>query len=312
MSLYRKELPQLGDAIFLTDGGLETTLIFHHNIELPLFAAFDLLKDEAGVEQLKNYYHQYVQIAKDAGLGFILESPTWRASSDWGQHLGYSRQALAQANHDSIALLEDIRADYVEYDIPLVISGCIGPRGDGYQVATFDAQDEKAYHQQQVQTFSETAADLVSAITMTSVNEAVGIALAAQDCDLPVVISFTVETDGRLPSGETIEQAITLCDQATGSYPAYYMVNCAHPSHFEHQLPGGKALARLKGVRANASKCSHEELDESPTLDDGNPAEFGKEYGRLKHLIPGLTVVGGCCGTDHRHIQQICRALHAA
>jgi len=312
MSTYRNRLPQLGDALFLTDGGLETTLIFHDEIDLPLFAAFDLLKSESGLERLKTYYHRYAQIAQNTGLGFILESPTWRASSDWGDKLGYTRETLKQANQQSIILMEDIRRSYARTDLPMVISGCVGPRGDGYQAANFDVLAAKAYHQAQIDTFSQTTVDMVSAITMTNINEAIGIALAAKDKSLPAVISFTVETDGHLPSGETIEQAINLVDKATSNYPSYYMVNCAHPTHFEHMLPAGAELLRLRGVRANASKCSHAELDESPTLDDGNPKDFAEDYRRLKQVLPALTVVGGCCGTDHRHIEHVSQALTAA
>ncbi|MDO3381620.1 homocysteine S-methyltransferase family protein [Gilvimarinus algae] len=307
MRKYQEALPQLGEALFLTDGGLETTLIFHNQVDLPLFAAFDLVKSAEGVEQLISYYRRYLEIAQNAGLGFILESPTWRANRDWGRRLGYTDESLRKANIDCISLMEKIRSEYEH--IPVVISGCIGPRGDGYRAATFDAQEAQAYHQEQINTFSETTVDLVSAVTMTNINEAIGIALAAKQCNLPVVISFTVETNGCLPSGETIEQAINLVDLATEHYPAYYMINCAHATHFEDSLPIGKTQLRLKGVRANASKCSHQELDESPTLDDGNPEEFGYDYARLKTRLTGLSVVGGCCGTDHRHIHKICQTL---
>lgn len=311
MSLYRNHLPQLDNRIFLTDGGLETTLIFHHDVDLPLFAAFDLLKNAEGTERLRDYFRRYARIAERNGYGFILESPTWRASRDWAQRLGYDKARLAEANRKAIGLMEEIRLEFLHTGKPFVISGCFGPRGDGYKTSHYSADEARDYHMEQMETFAGTAVDLVSAITMTNINEAIGIAEAARRYELPVVISFTVETDARLPGGETLAEAIAAVDKATKCYPAYYMINCAHPTHFERQLPGGDALMRMRGIRANASKCSHAELDESPVLDDGDPREFGEDYARLKKRVPNLTVVGGCCGTDHRHIEGICKSIAA-
>lgn len=304
---YRNKLPQLSGNLFLTDGGIETTLIYHEGIDLQHFAAFDLLRQEEGREVLRRYYRRYVGIACTLDLGFILESPTWRASSDWGGKLGYSADALADANRTAITLLEGIRGEFAEADIPIVISGCVGPRGDGYDPGEMMSADEAArYHRLQVSTFAASAADMVTAITMTNVPEAIGIARAAQAEDIPVVISFTVETDGRLPTGETLGDAIHQVDAATEHGPVYYMVNCAHPTHFAHQLAGdGEWLRRICGLRANASCLSHAELDAAEDLDDGNPQEFGEQHRRLRRQLPNLVVLGGCCGTDHRHIAAI-------
>ena len=127
---------------------------------------------------------------------------------------------------------------------------------------------------------------------------------------MPAAISFTLEIDGKLPSGDTLADAIARTDAETGAYPAYYMINCAHPTHFEHVLrDGGAWTKRIRGLRANASARSHAELDESTELDDGNPEELGVQYRELRSLLPQLTVVGGCCGTDHRHVAAICKAM---
>jgi len=307
---YRKNLPQLSGDLFLTDGGIETTLIFHKGFELPEFAAFDLLNNDAGYSALKNYFSTYAGVANKYGVGFILESPTWRSSPGWGQKLGYSEKALVQANKQAIQLVSDVRVQYENPNTPIVISGCIGPSGDGYNPVTWltETQAEK-YHTPQIQTFAETEADMVTALTMTYAEEAIGIVRAAQAADLPVVISFTVETDGKLPSGQTIKNAIEQVDAATNSGPVYYMINCAHPTHFENSLPiGEKWVERLRGIRANASCLSHAELDEAEELDDGNPVELGFQYRQLKNRLPRLNVLGGCCGTDHRHIEAICQA----
>jgi homocysteine S-methyltransferase len=306
---HRHRLPQMGGDLFLTDGGIETTLIFHDGLELPLFAAFHLLKDGAGRAALRRYYFPYAALARDEGLGFILESPTWRASPDWGEKLGYSGEALDRANREAIALMRDLRGGF-ERAAPVVISGCVGPRGDGYHPErAMDADEAEAYHARQIRTFAETDADMVTAITMTHTGEAIGVARAARAARMPVAISFTLETDGRLPTGEALGDAIQAVDEATGEAPAYYMINCAHPTHFTDMLAdAGGWTRRIRGVRANASKRSHAELDEAPDLDDGDPAELAGEYAALRRLLPELTVLGGCCGTDDRHVAAICRA----
>ena len=309
-SKYRPSLPQLSGDIFLTDGGIETTLIFNDGFELPEFAAFDLLNQEAGVEALRRYYKTYTDIAQSYGVGFILEAPTWRASLDWGQKLGYSPKALDNVNRQAIALLEDIRQEYETEATKMVISGNIGPRGDGYVVEDLMTSDEaEGYHAIQIRTFSETKADMVTALTMTYAEEAIGVTQAAKAVGMPVVISFTVETDGRLPSGRTLKDAILQVDAATDNGPAYYMINCAHPSHFEDVLASGEPwVQRIRGLRANASRMSHAELDQAEELDDGNPLELGQQYFELTNLLNYLNVLGGCCGTDHRHIEEVGKA----
>ena len=310
MARYRDHLPQLSGGFFLTDGGIETTLIFHEGLTLPYFAAFDLLKHDAGYAALQKYFRTYADIARRYGVGCILESATWRASPDWGAKLGYSTTALAELNRKAITLLQEIRDAYEPDTTPMVISGCIGPRGDGYNPAALMTEEAaERYHTMQAQTFHETEADLVTAITMTYAAEAIGLTRAALAADMPVVISFTVETDGRLPTGQTLQEAIEQVDDTTGRGPAYYMINCAHPTHFIGALAAGELwLDRIHGVRANASTKSHAELDEAAELDDGNPEELGRQYRELKGKLPQLNVLGGCCGTDQRHVEASCQA----
>ena len=311
MAKYRDRLPQLTGELFLTDGGAETTLIFHEGLELPYFAAFDLLKNAAGQAALRNYFRTYAEIAQKYSVGFILESATWRASSDWGAKLGYSTDALAAANRQAIAMLRDIRDEFESERTPMVISGCIGPRGDGYNPASFMSEAEaESYHRMQTQIFSDTDADMVTAITMTYPEEAIGIVRAAQAAAMPVAISFTVETDGRLPNGQALADAIAQVDGATGNAPIYYMINCAHPSHFADVLEdGGAWRSRIHGLRANASTKSHKELDEATSLDAGDPIDLAKRYREVKTRLGHLNVFGGCCGTDHRHVEAICQAV---
>jgi S-methylmethionine-dependent homocysteine/selenocysteine methylase len=302
---YRNGLPQLGRDLFLTDGGIETTLIFHRGLDLPEFAAFDLLKDEAGTEALRSYFRPYLELARENDTGFVLESPTWRASPRWADEIGYSADELDTVNRAAISLMDALRDEYGDVT-PIVISGCIGPQDDGYDPKRKLSADEAAeYHSTQIGTFADTEADMVAALTLTYVDEAIGIARAAQAEGLPVAISFTVETEGTLPSGEPLSQAIQETDAATGGGPAYYMINCAHPTHFESVL-GGSWTTRIHGLRANASTKSHAELDEAPELDDGDPEDLGLRYAGLRGQLPSLNVLGGCCGTDDRHVARIC------
>jgi S-methylmethionine-dependent homocysteine/selenocysteine methylase len=310
MPRYRNELPQLAGDLFLTDGGLETTLIFHDGIDLPEFAAFVLLENKDGRETLRKYYREYANIARDYHVGFVLESMTWRASQDWGEKLGYSTEQIADFNRKSIDLLQGIRGEY-EGDIShIVISGCMGPRGYGYSEDISMTVDEaEAYHRFQIATFRETEADMVAAFTIPNTTEATGIALAAKAEGMPVVISFTVETDGRLPSGEMLQDAIEQVDAATDGTPAYYMINCAHPTHFVDVLGVDPWTKRIRALRANASTKSHAELDEATELDEGNPEELSSRYLDFVGRLENLNVLGGCCGTDHRHVEQICKVF---
>lgn len=300
-------LPHLVDGLTLADGGIETTLIFHDGIELPDFAAFPLLETADGRAALERYFTSYIEIARRHGTGLVLESATWRASSDWGDRLGYGAERLAAANRAAVEHLRTVVDRHGDLGRRIVVSGCIGPRGDGYLVDTAMSPDESAaYHRPQVAALREGGADLVSAITMTSAAEATGVVVAGRAEGIPVVISFTVETDGRLPSGEALAEAIAAVDAATEAAAAYFMINCAHPTHFADALDAADpAIARLAGVRANASTRSHAELDEADDLDAGDPADLADRYAALTRVLPSLRVLGGCCGTDARHIDAI-------
>lgn len=311
MSPYRHNLPQLqprfAERAFLADSGLETTLIFHDGIDIPHFASFVLLENEAGRARLKRYYAEHIALALEAETGIVLETPTWRANPDWGAKLGYDATRLAAVNARAVAEIAVLRGEMETPASPIVVSGNLGPRGDGYRAEVRMTTDQaRAYHAPQIEAFAETDADMVSVFTMNYLEEAIGITLAARDAGMPIAVSFTLETDGHLPSGMPLGTAIAACDEATGGYPAYYMINCAHPNHFAHRLGEAEGWRhRVRGVRANASRRSHAELDEATELDIGDPQELARDYRELAVHLPRLAVVGGCCGTDHRHVAAI-------
>jgi S-methylmethionine-dependent homocysteine/selenocysteine methylase len=303
-------LPQLNaDRLYLSDGGLETTLVFHDGVDLPDFAAFPLLDTDPGRDALRRYYTAYFDLAEQYMLGMVLDTPTWRANLDWAARAGYDAIRLAAVNRRAVEFVTELAAE--RPSLSTVVNGVIGPRGDGYVVgAAMSASEAAAYHGLQARAFAEAGAQMISAITMTYADEAIGIVRAAGAVNVPVVISFTVETDGRLPSGQQLDEAITQVDQATAAAPAYYMINCAHPTHFTPVIDAGAPWAqRIGGIRANASRLSHAELDAATDLDRGDIAELASLYQQLHHDL-ALRVVGGCCGTDHHHIAAIAAALN--
>jgi S-methylmethionine-dependent homocysteine/selenocysteine methylase len=303
-------LPQLGGDLFLTDAGLETSLIFYDGVDLPCFAAFPLLETEYGRKRLRAYFRPFLRLARGRQVGFILDTVTWRANADWGVQLGYDAAALDHINRLAVDFALELAREFEGPSNPIVVNGVLGPRGDAYRPNTRMTVDQaEAYHGVQIATFSDTAAGMMSAITLTNIEEAIGIAQAARAHGISLVLSFTVETDGRLPSGDTLPSAIEAVDRATDASPAYYMINCAHPSHFRGALGGGGAWrTRLLGLRANASTKSHAELDEATEIDAGDPLALAADYRALRATLPGLSVLGGCCGTDYRHVEAIAAA----
>lgn len=302
---------------FLADGGLETAMIFHEGLDLPEFAAFTLLGSATGREALRRYFHQYIASAQVHGMGFLLDTATWRANPDWGRKLGLDVAAVQAVNKQAVEFAMRLRTELATPDQSVLVNGVIGPQGDGYNPETFmSARQAEAYHTPQIAALAEAAVDVVAGITLCYPEEAIGIARAARNHGVECFISFTVETDGKLVSGYTLREAIERVDAETDSYPLFFMINCAHPDHFIEALRNGqKWIDRIGGVRANASRMSHSELDNAEELDEGNPAELAKQYRELTTLLPKLSVLGGCCGTDHRHIAAIghaCALDHAA
>jgi homocysteine S-methyltransferase len=310
MARYRNKLPQLSGDFFLMDAGLETDMIFNHGIEIRQFAAHTLLPDSKGRDALANYFRRFLTLAREQDAGFILESQTWKAHMHWAGDLGATEEELSEANRDSVAFIAGLRDEFSGNAKPIVLNGVIGPRGDAYapeeEIAAHEAEE---YHAKQIGWLAETEVDMITAYTLTQSDEAIGIVRAARAADLPVVVSFTVETDGKLPTGQSLEDAIVAVDEATESGAAYFMVNCAHPDHFSHVLENRDWTRRIHGICCNASRKSHAELDQSETLDDGDPVEFGEQHRVLRDSAPWLNVFGGCCGCDLRHVTEIAHAL---
>lgn len=309
MSQTFKSLPQQRGQMFITDGGIETHMIFNLGEDLPHFTAFTLTDREAGRARLESYYRQYLPIAQASGQGFLFDTNTWRASKDWGALVGYDAQMLDEVNRASVALCADLAKEFVAQGIPAIVSGVIGPRRDAWKFdAAMTIEESQQYHRPQIESLAlGGAAAFVTAYTLTNTAEAIGIAKVARELGIPAVLSFTLETDGNLPGGKPMGRAISEVDAATDNYPAYYMINCVHPIHFASTIRhGGHWLDRIGGLRVNASMKSHAELDESEVLDIGDMRDLSQRSARILPLLPNIRVIGGCCGTDHRHLAAIC------
>ena len=297
------------DSTVITDAGLETWLLFQQGVDLPAFAAYPLAATNDGQRLLTEYYRHYVSIARSVGASIVLETATWRANPDWAATLGHDRTALAELIAASVDVVAAVRDDWTGPG-SFLIGGTVGPRGDGYRIDNMmDNDTAAAYHSFQIDCMAACGVDVITAVTMSYAEEAIGIVRCAQAVGLPVVVSFTVETDGRLPSGMSLGAAIEAVDVATGGGAQHFMINCAHPTHFADVFEGAPAwVLRIGGLRANASTLSHAELDEMVVLDDGDPADLAARYVALRSSLPALHVLGGCCGTDHRHVAAIAQA----
>ncbi len=293
---------------FLCYTGIETELIFNKNVDLPGFATFPLLETDEGREMLRQSYLEQVEVARTFGCGVTFETVSWVANKDRAAKLGYGPKQLDDICQQSVRFARSV-SDEVG-DVPILISGQVGPRGDGYRPELqMDDEEAKQYHAQQMASFAAERPDIVSAFTIGYPEEAIGIIRAAQKHLLPVAVSFTVETDGLLPTGMPLGEALDAVDAATDQFAEYFMINCAHPEHFLPNFDGGPWLERLAGVVVNASRCSHEELDNATVLDDGDPDELAVYLGMIKNKQPHFKIFGGCCGTDMRHMRKIAEAI---
>lgn len=303
-------LPQLNGHAMTCGGGFETWLQYVDGFKLRHFCAFELINDERGLECLKDYHRRLVEAAVENGFGVINEGLHYRASRDWGELIGFSRAALEEINIRGIEFYKDFAREYQSDETPMIVGGVIGPRGDAYNVGrTPDAAEAEDYHSEQILTFKKAGADLVTAATFSSVEEATGLARAARAADMPVVISFFVAKGGKLKGGETLEEAIASVDAATDKAPVYYMINCTHPTEFEAGLIDGNWSKRLGGFMPNAVAMETLDLCKLGHLEDGDPAELGGQMASLARRFPHINVWGGCCGTDGRHIGQIARQV---
>ena len=301
----KRPLPHETDQRFLVFAATGTDLIFNRDVEVPGFATFALVEDPKAQPVLVQQMRDLMEVAAENDLGCIIDTLTWMANRDRAAPLGFDDDRLAALNRKAVALMCELREEATRDDV--LVALCIGPSRDAYaKLAPMSVEDARAYHAIQIGSVADKGIDLVHAYTFNQVEEAAGAVLAAKDCGVPIVVAFVVETDGCLADGTGLEAAIDNVDALTDGAAAYFMVNCAHPDHFSHVLTGHP---RLKGLAVNASRCSHAELDEAAELDDGDPEELGAEVAQLVRQYPSLSIVGGCCGSDMRHMRKMAAGI---
>lgn len=305
-------LPPMGSGeIFLTEGGSETEILYRHGFELPEFAMFPLLDDPRAAAAMRAMFCAQLDVAAEFGLSFLLSGLDYRASPDWGAKLGYSPAALAEANLAAIGFLREIAEGYHGQIPQLLIGGILGPRGDAYglnrDITTESAED---YHAVQLETLKAAEVDFACALTFNNAPEAIGAARAASKIGVPLSISLTLDSTHRLKSGPSLAEAIAEIDAEAGEHaPDFYLLNCSHPLEYEPAIEPGDWIARLRGVRPNASKMEKLALCKLGHLEAGDPVELGRQVRDLSERHPHMDVFGGCCGTGDRHLREIAKAL---
>jgi S-methylmethionine-dependent homocysteine/selenocysteine methylase len=307
----KQTLPQIAGHGMASGYGNETWLQYVDGFELRHFCAFELLDDPRGRVCMTDYHRKIVEAAVANGFGVINEGIHYRASRDWGALIGYSRDGLEEINIRGIEFYRDFAREYGSPETPMIVGGCIGPRGDAYETGRLpDAAEAEDYHSEQIATFMKAGADMVTAATFSGVEEAIGLTRAASAAGMPVAVSFFARTKGgRLEGGETLEEAIAAVDAATDNVPLYYMVNCSHPAEFEPGLTPGDWTQRLGGFMPNAVAMETLTLCSLGHLEDGDPKELGGQMADLAKRYPHVNVWGGCCGTDGRHIGEITKQV---
>lgn len=316
MAKYREHVGELlRNGVVLGDSGLETTLIYDEGWELPCFATFPFMKSERGRQRLKQYWMDHIDFAENSKCSsFLLGGIGWRCNRDWGTKLGYSQSALDEFIRLSVSDQIALRAEKETDRIKILLVGNMGGRGDGYKPESLMTSEEaRDYHRHQISTYKALEIDVLLFNTVSYIDEALGVAEAAKCLDMPILLSFTLEMDGCLPSGQTLADAIRSIDTATNSYPIGYLINCVHPGQALDHLLCYRSEAwtcRLLGVKGNASRKSHAELNDSLTLDRGDVEDFGECYRQLREVYPGMNIFGGCCGTDLDHLRSLCQHCH--
>lgn len=305
--------PQKEGRIYLSEGGVETEILYKYGFELPQFAVFPLLNNPEALSKLKGMYRNYLDVVAKHGMNALIGGLDYRASPDWGDLLGYSPEGLSEANHKSIAFLKEVANEYVS-DIPeILIQGCIGPRGDAYDRSqSITADEAEDYHSIQLTTLKEANVDLALAITFNNIPESIGVARAAEKVGVPIAISLSLDSTSKLNTGPSLKEAITTIDTETDQAPEFYSINCSHPIEYEPAIESGNWIKRVRGVRPNASKMEKIALCKIGHLEEGDPVELGELCGDLARRYPHMDIWGGCCGTWDIHLDEIAKNVLAA
>ena len=303
--------PLLPGLRYLAEGGQETELMYGHGFDLPEFALFPLLDNPAAAAKLTAMYRAVLDVAVRHRLGVLLGGLDYRASPDWAERLGFDAAQLAEYQIRSIDFLRQVSQPYRKRLPHILVAGCVGPQGDAYHrneaVTETSAQ---AYHSTQMANLAAADVDVVEAMTFTSAEEAIGVIRAARAHDLPIVVSFMIDSAGAADGSWSFRKMIETVDSATDGYALFYGINCSHPVEFEPQLAEpGEWLDRIGLLRPNASAKDKTELCQIGHLERGDPADLALRMERLAERMPDVRIWGGCCGTWDEHLERIAAAI---
>ncbi|MCB8822139.1 homocysteine S-methyltransferase family protein [Microvirga rosea] len=300
--------------VFLTDGGIETRLIYEFSLGLRDFASFPELFDSRGRAALRKVYTSYLDVAAQSGRPMLIGSPTWRAHPDGLRHAGFGEpDDLTRVNTEAVSFLRELRRE-MKLEKQVYIAGVIGPRGDGYR-AEGAPQTEEAqhYHHAQARALADAGVDFLYAPTFASRTELIGVALAMAGTGCTYALAPVINGHGDLPDGSSLSEVISFIDATVQPRPLYYLTGCVHASTFSDAVADDDRLQplmpkRLVGMKANASALPPEKLNDLDHVEGDEPAAFARGILNL-HNKYSLRILGGCCGTDAGHIRALAEGL---
>ncbi len=310
MTHHDETPPRRPGLSWLTEGGIETEIMYKWGHDMPHFAMFPLLERAAAAADIRGMYRRYLDVAARHGFAALIGGFDYRASPDWGALLGYSDEGLAEANLRSIDFLRGLAREYRDGLPDARIAGYVGPRGDAYSLNRTITEDEAAeYHAVQLATLKRAGVDLAWAVTFNNPAEARGVVRAAREIGVPLALSFSLTSSSRLASGQTLAEAVQSVDAASDGYPAFYALNCSHPLEFEPALTPGAWQDRLRCIRPNAARIDKIALCKLGHLEEGDPHELGRQMADVARRFPQMDIWGGCCGTCESHLEEIARRV---
>jgi S-methylmethionine-dependent homocysteine/selenocysteine methylase len=297
----------------LTEGAVIERLKRNPSIDLdPHILHAGLIYDDRGRSALERIYRGYIEIGIKYNLPFLVSAPTWRANPERIKASKFHhRKSL---NADCVRFIQSLRKTYKDGSKGIYIGGLMACHGDAYRPEeTLSVMDAANFHKSQAAMLAESEVDFILAATLPAVSEARGMAAALSDFKIPYILSFVIRPDGTILDGTPLHQAFDQIDAAIQHPPFFYLINCVHPSVFSHALKSevvlsNSVLKRLWGLQANTSAKSPEELDGLSELDGSEPRSFARELLALYHTF-GIKIIGGCCGTDHHHIEAIAEEI---
>lgn len=299
----------------ITDGGIETRIMFETNLSMdPELQVAALVPDPDGAAALRSIYESYIKAAGEFGLPIVIGTPTFRASLNFARRAGHGgEESVRELNVGAVRLLRQLREDSDHR--PIFIAGVIGPSGDAYTPGdALGAPEAAAYHRLQTEVLAEEGVEFLFAPTFPAVDEALGVAMAMGRSGLPYVVSFVLDTAGRVLDGTPLTAAIERIDNEALPPPLYYSISCVYPDvaarALEDAARDSKTLVgRIAELKANGSPLGTDELVRLDHIEATPPEPFAELLWSLHESHPVLRVIGGCCGTDDRHIRALAERM---